>query len=83
MCYICVVCHNMFKHIFNGLEAQYPRELAIIREQYPSEPVEFTDEPLILHWHEAMNILKENNVEVVDDKFDRHFLSLSNRYMCR
>jgi len=69
-CVVCVmilcdaVCHRMFKHIFNGLEKQYPRELQVIRQQYPSESVQFTDEPCIIHWDEAMEMLKSHNIEV-------------------
>jgi len=59
------VVHNMFKHIFTGLENRFGKELAIIREQYASEAVAFTDEPCILHWPEAMQILRED-----DSKFD-------------
>ena len=51
------VIHNMFKHIFNGLETRWAKELAVIREQYESEPVAFTEEPCVLHWPEAMDIL--------------------------
>lgn len=39
----------------------------MIREQYHSEPVAFTDEPCIVHWPEAMAMLKSANVEGVDD----------------
>eukprot|EP00548_Thalassiothrix_antarctica_P010554 CAMPEP_0194160752 /NCGR_PEP_ID=MMETSP0152-20130528/78556_1 /TAXON_ID=1049557 /ORGANISM="Thalassiothrix antarctica, Strain L6-D1" /LENGTH=739 /DNA_ID=CAMNT_0038870467 /DNA_START=655 /DNA_END=2874 /DNA_ORIENTATION=- len=59
------VVHNMFKHIFTGLENRFGKELAIIREQYASEAVAFTDKPCILHWPEAMQILRED-----DSKFD-------------
>lgn len=60
------VIHNMFKHIFNGLETRWGKELAVIREQYDSEPVTFTDEPCVLHWPEAMDILKENGFDIGD-----------------
>jgi aspartyl/asparaginyl-tRNA synthetase len=59
-----VVLHRMFRHIFDGLEERYPKELAVIRLQYPSEPVKFTAEPLILHWGEGMSMLKEAGNEV-------------------
>ena len=52
------VIHNMFKHIFNGLESRWAKELKVIREQYDSEPVTFTEEPCVLHWPEAMELLK-------------------------
>ena len=63
------VAHNMFKHIFNGLEERYSKELAVIRQQYHSEPVQFTDEPCIVHWDDGMNMLKEagEEVDVMDD----------------
>jgi len=63
------VIHRMFRTIFNGLEERFPTELAAIREQYPSEPVVFTDEPLILHWPEAMKMLVADGV-VVDPMGD-------------
>ena len=60
----------MFKHIFMGLEERHAKELEVIREQYFSEPVEFTDEPCVLHWDEAMDILKEKEFDVGDTLID-------------
>jgi nondiscriminating aspartyl-tRNA synthetase len=60
------IIHNLFKHIFQGLETRWAKELAVIREQYESEPVEFTDEPCVLHWPEAMAILQEHGMDVGD-----------------
>lgn len=60
------VIHAMFKHIFTGLEDRFSKELNIIREQYASEPVTFTDEPCVLHWPEAMDILEEKGFDVAD-----------------
>mmetsp|Transcript_2763 Transcript_2763/g.4249 ORF Transcript_2763/g.4249 Transcript_2763/m.4249 type:complete len:158 (+) Transcript_2763:143-616(+) len=60
----------MFRHIFNGLESRYAKELAVIRSQYPSEPVTFTDEPLILHWPEGMQMLRDAGHEDVDELGD-------------
>jgi aspartyl-tRNA synthetase len=39
----------------------------VIREQYHSEPAAFTAEPCIVHWPEAMAMLKAAGVEGVDD----------------
>ena len=64
--FIPAVAHRMFRHIFNGLESDYPRELALIREQFPSEPVRFTDEPLIIHWPDAMRMLRDADIVVND-----------------
>jgi len=54
-----LVIHKMFRHIFEGLEVRFARELAVIREQYPSQPVRFTDQPLVLHWPDALRMLEE------------------------
>lgn len=58
------VIHRMFKHIFEGLENRWAKELTVIREQYYSEPVAFTDEPCIMHWPEAMEILKDEGFDI-------------------
>ena len=34
------------------------------RAQYPSDPVKFTEKPLILHWGEGMQMLKDAGHEV-------------------
>jgi len=58
------VLHKTFRHIFEGLEERYAKELAVVREQYPSEPIRFTEKPLIIHWPEGMKMLKDAGVEV-------------------
>jgi len=60
------VVHKMFKHIFEGLEARWARELEVIRTQYESEPVTFTEEPCVIHWPEAMEILREKGFDMGD-----------------
>lgn len=64
------VIHEMFRHIFTGLETRMANELAIIREQYPSEACTFTEEPCVLHWPEAMDILKDEGFDVGDGMGD-------------
>ena len=64
------IVHTMFKHIFNGLETRWAKELAVIREQYNSEPVTFTDQPCVLHWPEAMAILKDKGFDMGDELGD-------------
>ena len=56
---VLAIAHRMFKHIFEGLETRFAKELAIIREQYASDPVAFTDGPCIVHWPEAIRMLRE------------------------
>lgn len=60
------VIHDVFKHIFSGLETRWAKELAIVREQYSSEPVVFTDRPCIIHWAEAMKILQDAGFDIGD-----------------
>jgi aspartyl/asparaginyl-tRNA synthetase len=60
------VVHNMFRHIFEGLETRLAKELTVIRQQYPSEAVTFTDEPCVLHWPEAMEILVNEGYDIGD-----------------
>jgi aspartyl-tRNA synthetase len=64
------VIHNMFKHIFNGLETRFAKELAVIRQQYYSEPVAFTDAPCVIHWPEAQEILREKGFDMGDGMGD-------------
>ena len=59
-----IVIHHLFRHIFNGLESRYAEELAVIRTQYPSEPVQFTDAPLVIHWPDAMQMLRDAGHQV-------------------
>lgn len=61
----------MFRTIFDGLESRFAKELRVIREQYPSEPVRFTEEPLIIHWPHAMDMLTEAGVTVCGSAFLR------------
>jgi aspartyl/asparaginyl-tRNA synthetase len=52
------VLHYLFRYIFNGLEERYALELSVIRKQYPSEPAQISEKPLIIHWHDAMDMLE-------------------------
>lgn len=53
------VLHNLFRYIFDGLEERYDLELRVIRQQYPSAPALISDYPLIVHWHDAMDMLEK------------------------
>jgi aspartyl-tRNA synthetase len=64
------VIHEMFKHIFNGLETRMAKELEVIRQQYESEPVTFTDEPCVMHWPEAMETLTKEGFDIGDGMGD-------------
>ncbi|CAM9298818.1 unnamed protein product [Discosporangium mesarthrocarpum] len=60
------VLHNAFKHVFTGLEERFGTELKAIREQFPSEPVAFSEEPLVVHWEDAIQMLREAGHEAED-----------------
>ena len=73
------VIHTLFKHIFTGLETRWAKELAVIREQYASEPVTLTYEPCVVHWPEGMEMLKEAGFDVGDGMSDLTGAMVSNR----
>lgn len=58
------VLHYVFCHIFKGLEERYAMELSIIRQQYPSEPALISEKPLIIHWHDAMDMLEGTGLKL-------------------
>ena len=57
------VLHTLFVNIFDGLETRHAAELATIREQYPSERPRWTEKPVIVHWEEANQILRDAGEE--------------------
>ena len=42
------------------------KNLRLSEHSYESEPVTFTDEPCVLHWPEAMEILREKGFDMGD-----------------
>jgi hypothetical protein len=56
--------HSVFVDMFAGLEREYSKELSLIRQQYPSEPAIITEKPVILHWHDAIDLLAQAGHEV-------------------
>lgn len=60
------VVHGVFKSMFQNLESKYKLELATIRAQYPSSAVEITDEPLIIHWKDGIDMLRKAGHEADD-----------------
>ncbi|KAJ2471291.1 aspartate--tRNA ligase dps1 [Coemansia sp. RSA 2320] len=55
---------DMFLYIFKNLEARWAHELAVVRKQYPTEPLKFGDKPLRLEFKDAVALLRKNGVEV-------------------
>jgi aspartyl-tRNA synthetase len=51
---------ELFYHIFNGLNKKYAKEIEIVNNQYPFEPLVLTPEVLKLSWKEGVQLLSEN-----------------------
>ncbi len=62
------VTHGVFVHIFEGLNTYYKKELEVINNQYPFEPIKYTKEPLILDFEECCKWLEETGIKVAKDK---------------
>ena len=54
------VIHNLFVHIFKGLEKNYASELKAVYNHFPFiEPFQYTEKPLFFTFQEAAQILNE------------------------
>ena len=54
------VLGELFYFIFKGLNERYAKELEIVNNQYPFEPLVLTPEVLKLPWTEGIKLLTEN-----------------------
>ena len=54
------VLGELFYFIFKGLNERYAKELEIVKNQYPFEPLILTPEVLKLPWTEGIKLLSEN-----------------------
>ena len=54
------VLGELFYFIFKGLNERYAKELEIVNNQYPFEPLVLTPEVLKLTWSEGIKLLTEN-----------------------
>jgi aspartyl-tRNA synthetase len=52
------VIEAIFMDMFKGLETQYARELEVVAQQYPFEPIAY--KPLRLTFAEGIKMLQEN-----------------------
>jgi aspartyl-tRNA synthetase len=57
---------QLFTHIFNGLAREYATEIKTIQHQYPFDDFEYPQEPLILEFPQAVELLRENGMQVGD-----------------
>ena len=51
---------ELFYYIFNGLKERYSKELEIVNNQYPFEPLILTPQVLKLPWTEGIKLLSDN-----------------------
>ncbi|XP_055347102.1 aspartate--tRNA ligase, cytoplasmic-like [Paramacrobiotus metropolitanus] len=58
---------NLFVEIFKGLRDHYADEIATVNQQYPAEPFKFLEPSLRLEYREAVQLLRENGVEMGDE----------------
>ncbi|XP_071942284.1 aspartate--tRNA ligase, cytoplasmic-like [Antedon mediterranea] len=61
------VIGKMFNYIFAGLRDRYASEIKMVSKQFPAEPFKFLDPPLILEFPEAVQMLRDNGVEMGDE----------------
>ncbi|KAJ2755075.1 aspartate--tRNA ligase dps1 [Coemansia pectinata] len=57
---------DMFIYIFNNLEKRWAVELATVRKQYPSEPIQVGDKPLKLEFKDAVALLRKHGEKIGD-----------------
>ncbi|KAI6188898.1 Aspartate--tRNA ligase, cytoplasmic [Aphelenchoides besseyi] len=54
--------------VFKFLQSKYEEEIKAVGRQYKSEPFLFTDEPLVLKYHEGVALLREDGLEMGDEE---------------
>ncbi|KAJ2744647.1 aspartate--tRNA ligase dps1 [Coemansia sp. BCRC 34301] len=57
---------DMFIYIFKNLELRWAAELAAVRKQYPSEPIQVGNKPLRLEFKDAVALLRKNGEAIGD-----------------
>lgn len=62
------VIGDLFISIFKGLRDRYATEIATVNKQYPCEPFKFLEPSLILQYHEGLQMLRENGIEMGDEE---------------
>jgi len=58
---------DMFIAIFKGLRDEYALEIETVNKQFPCEPFKFLEPSLVLTFPEAVQMLRENGVEIGDE----------------
>ena len=58
------VLERLFVNMFHGLETRCSKELSVVREQYPSEPLQYLPKTLRLKFSEGIKMLQDAGFEV-------------------
>lgn len=58
--------NDLFVYIFDGIAERCKPELKAIQQQYPFEPLQYQKKNLILHWPDAIKMLREDGVTIGD-----------------
>uniref|UniRef100_A0A8R1DUW2 Aspartate--tRNA ligase, cytoplasmic n=1 Tax=Caenorhabditis japonica TaxID=281687 RepID=A0A8R1DUW2_CAEJA len=58
---------EVLTQMFKGLQQNYPDEIAAVGNQYPAEPFQFCEPPLILKYPDAIALLRANGIEIGDE----------------
>lgn len=61
------VAHRCFRTIFAGLETDYAKELTEVRARFPSEPPRIPEEPLVIRFDDALEMLRSAGVSDIQD----------------
>lgn len=54
---------DLFVYIFDGMKTDYKHELNVIANQYPFELIEYAKKPVILTFHEGVELLKSKGID--------------------
>lgn len=59
---------DLFVSIFKGLQNEFAEEIATVHKQFPAEPFKFLEPSLHLEYPEAIQMLRNNGVEIGDEE---------------
>ncbi|PIC38988.1 hypothetical protein B9Z55_010823 [Caenorhabditis nigoni] len=59
---------QVLTQLFKGLQQNYQDEISAVGNQYPAEPFQFCEPPLILKYPDAIALLREHKVEIGDEE---------------
>ena len=57
---------DLFLSLFRGLQVKYAKEMSVIQKQFPFQEFRFLDKTLRLHFKDAIQMLREDGIEIGD-----------------